>query len=229
MYCQVSWVGCLVLALTPTLLVAQNTQPPGSSAQPPTTNPNQADPNQAIFGHINQTAWFMEPNIRAQMQINTEQANRLNQAYAQFWNVYNRNQPTITAGATITPEQQQAIINANNRFYLDFNRSANSILDPRQQARFNQLGFQYRGYDVFFDPLYIERLHLTQSQIQSLKKYEQDYDRQLRIAMRNREEYPRKFNELRQDMMGRITSVLTDDQRKIWKELYGDPYTFVVK
>lgn len=189
--------------------------------------------NQSIFGRVNQTAWFMEPNIRAQLSINNDQAARLNKAYAQFWNVYNRNQGQFNNSFTLTDAQRQNLLQASNQFYVDFGNASNGILEANQRERFRQLGVQYRGYHVFHDPMVLERLRLTNDQTTRIRHFEREYEQQLadtyKIRATDRTKFVTQLSDLRKDMFERINSVLTDEQRRIWKDMAGDVYTFRIQ
>jgi hypothetical protein len=226
--------SALVLALSTQGINARqgNIPPPGQGQAAQAQNRADAA-NKAMFGQINQNAFFMDSAIRAQLNVNAQQADLLNRQYAQLWNVYNKTQSQFNNTPNLTDAQRQSMIQARNQFYSGLYRSSNDILDANQRARFAQLGLQYRGYQAFDDPIVTERLNLTNDQIIRLRRYEQDYDQQLATVYKLRATdataFPEKFRELRREMNERINSVFTEPQRRVWKELYGDPHNFRIQ
>ncbi len=231
-----SAIATTFIIMTSSLVMAQGIPPPQGNNQNNQAG-NFQDRNNAvnlsIFGRVTQTPWFMDQATRTQLRINEEQAKRLNQSYAQFWNVYNRNTEPYNSSFNLTEAQRQNMLTASNQFYLGFGRNANDILTPEQRVRFFQLGNQYRGYSTFYDPTISERLRLSNDQLAQIRRYENDYNTQLAAYYKARAVDPTnaatQFNELRKDMNQRITSVLTAKQREAWKEITGDPYIFRIQ
>ncbi|MFT3883615.1 MAG: hypothetical protein QM703_28700 [Gemmatales bacterium] len=205
--------------------------PPGGqgNAQPPVNATAQVNP----FGQISQNPWFANPAIRANLNLTNDQFTRMNQTYAQYYGTYNKAITPFNNSTNLTDAQRQSIIDAQNRFYLDFGNSTASFISPEQQARLQQLSRQYRGYGVFADPSITERLRLDQEQRDRLTRYQQVYNTQLANYYRSLQTTPdpegTRFNTIRQEMFNQINSAFNENQRVIWKELIGDPYNFPVR
>jgi hypothetical protein len=212
-------------------IYAQGAPPQGNNAQNNQAG-NTADrvnaANPAIFGRLNQTPWFSDQALQAQLKINEEQAKRLNDSYNKFWSVYHRNTQPFNTSFTLSDGQRQTMLTASNQFYVDFGRSVNDILTPEQRVRFFQLSNQYQGYGALYAPAISDRLKLTSEQLTQLRRYENDYNTRMAEYYKVRGVDPTtsamRFEEVQKELNERITSVLTEEQRQAWKELIGEPY-----
>lgn len=226
------WYVYVLSMITHTAFAQQGGNPPPTgqrSAQPQGGQTVQVN----TFGQINQNPWFANPAIRTQLKLNDDQWTRMNQTYAQYYGTYNKAITPFNNVANLTDAQRQSLIESQNRFYSDFGNSTASFISPEQQARLQQLARQYRGYGVFSDPTLTERLKLEQDQRDRLLRYQQEYNTQLANYYRSLQTSPdpegTRFNAIRQEMFNQINSAFNENQRIIWKELIGDPYSFQIR
>jgi len=215
--------AALVGALGTLASAQERPQPGGQPGGQPNTRANAQ-----VFGGINQTPWFSNAEIRAQARISDEQFKRLNTAYGQAWNNYNKGIGQL--GDLSEQDRARRLQELSGGFYKDFGGTMNDVLPQEQRQRFGQLGVQYRGYDAFGDPTITESLRLTEQQRQQFQRYGQDYSTQLGEIYRgvgdDRTGAGRRFNDLRKSMGERINSTLTEEQRGRWRDMVGDPYNF---
>lgn len=190
-------------------------------------------PTPSTFGSINQNAWFLNPTVQAQLNLNAQQVSMLSQLYAQYYGQYYQTQVQLNNSSNLTDEQRLLQAQAINRFYQNLSTSSQNVFDANQRARFNQLLLQYRGYQAFNDPLIAQRLNLTNVQNARLRDYEQVYDQQLANIYKFRSVdpnvLPARLSELRNDFNRHLDGVLTPEQLVIWKQLIGEPYQFPVE
>jgi len=181
-------------------------------------------------GGIQQTPWFNNPDIRQQFKMNDDQFNRLNSAYQEAWNRYQKG--TGQLDKTLTDDQRrQRMGELEQGFYKDFSAATNNIIsDPQQRQRYNQLDLQYRGYGAFNDPTLTERLKLTPEQRAKFNEFGQDWSKRMNelgtTYQTDREGANKRFSKMQGEMGERINSVLTPEQQKTWRQMTGDPYNF---
>ncbi|MFT3880699.1 MAG: hypothetical protein QM703_13670 [Gemmatales bacterium] len=190
-------------------------------------------PTEPTTGAINLHPWFMQTAIRQQLNLAPEQANLLNQQYAQLYANYNasagqlKNLAVVSDGSAVTSNHNA------NQFYANLDAAMRNLLTENQRIRFNQLAFQYRGYQAFQDPQISERLLLSDAQKRQLGEYEQVYNDQLKYAYLIRSVDPNvlpdRLNSLRREMNARISGMLSESQLRLWNELIGDPYFFPIQ
>ncbi len=100
-------------------------------------------------------------------------------------------------------------------------------LKPEQVKRFEQIAVQ-AAPDAFGIPRVQEALKLTDDQKAQIKEINEETTksmRGLRDEFRNdREAAMKKGAEMRKGAKEKAAALLTDDQKKAWKELIGEPY-----
>lgn len=196
---------------------------------PPTNQPMQAS---FAIGGINQTPWFADPNVQAQLKLTPSQVAQLNKLYAQDWQRFTANTPQ-TGAVLNDQQQQQRMQQLTNSFITDFTTASNSILNPDQRTRFTQLWTQFRGFNVFTDPQIQSRLQLTSRQMQSIRQLDQQYNQALANITRIESTDPTgaatQLVNIRKDFNNKLSGLFTDSQRQIWMQLVGDPFTFTIR
>lgn len=103
-----------------------------------------------------------------------------------------------------------------------------AVLKPEQLKRLKQIELQQRGSRAFEDQEVVKSLKISDEQKEKLKAIGEESGKQMREifqgAQGNREEAAKKFQALRKETMDKALAVLSDDQKKAWKELTGEPF-----
>jgi hypothetical protein len=102
------------------------------------------------------------------------------------------------------------------------------ILDKKQTARLKQIGLQlslrFQGAGVLSNPDVAKKLELTDDQKKGLKTIQDDIRKEAGEIFQGegtREEKFKKVGELQKTATAKALKLLTDDQRKTWKEMTG--------
>jgi hypothetical protein len=109
------------------------------------------------------------------------------------------------------------------------NNEAKRTLRDLALARDDQLQLQFQGFGAFDDPSIQQRLQLTDQQRVRLERLQQDWKQRMSNLGANfasNRNSRASFNELRREAGDRISEILTDEQRRKWSEMLGDPYDF---
>jgi membrane protein involved in colicin uptake len=107
-------------------------------------------------------------------------------------------------------------------------KALKDILKPEQIKRLHQISLQQRGMNAFTDEKVQTALKLSDEQKGKLKELA-DETRKAQGEIRqsaqgNREEAAKKSAELRKSSMDKALGVLSDDQKKSWKDLTGEAF-----
>ncbi len=127
-------------------------------------------------------------------------------------------------------ERQEKFQEFSKTATAETNRIAAAILKPEQLKRFKQIELQQRGYQAFTDPEIQKTLKVTDDQKDKLKTITEDTAKETRELFQsaqgggNFQEVGKKMQALRKEALERVTSVLTADQKKAWKEMTGEPF-----
>jgi hypothetical protein len=104
---------------------------------------------------------------------------------------------------------------------------AADVLKPDQLKRFKQIQLQQEGPSAFANADTQKALNLTDKQKEELKTISEDYSKQareLRPTGGNFQEVAEKRMALRKEKLDAALKVLSDDQKKTYKELTGAPF-----
>jgi len=208
-------------------------QTPGATTGAPSTTGSGTASGQnaarmSYYGGFSQSPWFGSADVRKQLNLTDEQFNQLNSSYGKGWTSFESSlQGSGNADAQARDEQMRK---SSQTFHSDFMKSAQGTLKPEQMQRYNQLYLQYRGYDAFMDPAIQTKLNLTDEQKKTFQTQSAEFNRTMNnlysTSPENRDAVSKQFNDLRQQSRDRINTTLTPEQRRIWQEMTGDPYTF---
>jgi Spy/CpxP family protein refolding chaperone len=105
------------------------------------------------------------------------------------------------------------------------------VLKPEQEKRLEQINLQNEGATVFLDPNVEKDLKLTDEQKESIKTIMVEAQKQMRQTIGaaggvnpNREEMMKKMQSMRKETYQKAVEVLTESQKKTWKEMTGAPF-----
>lgn len=108
------------------------------------------------------------------------------------------------------------------------------ILLPEQLDRLREIALQNQGVQAFYDPSFAKKIGLSDSQQEKLKKMQEESNTKMREEMMeafqaaresgDRSAMATKMQELRDKQMEDAKGVLTDEQKKKYKEMLGEPF-----
>jgi hypothetical protein len=103
------------------------------------------------------------------------------------------------------------------------------VLKPEQLTRLKQIEVQQAGERAFTRPGVQAALKLTDGQKEQIKALTEDAAKQRRELFQggNAQGSRDKMTALRKETLDKIQAVLTDDQKKSWKDLTGAPFELV--
>ncbi|HEY7427291.1 MAG TPA: hypothetical protein VH682_23860 [Gemmataceae bacterium] len=156
--------------------------------------------------------------VQKELNITDEQKTKLKEAIEK---VREDNKDIIAKGfQNITREDREKLAKATNE-------AVGKVLDEKQVKRFKQIQIQTQGAVAFQNPQVQSALKLTDDQKDKIKKISDESREKMRELFQgggNREENAKKFAELRKETMEKAIGVLTNDQKKTWKDLTGKPF-----
>jgi hypothetical protein len=113
----------------------------------------------------------------------------------------------------------------------EFTKTLDDTLKPEQRKRFNQIHVQTQGLSAFQDETVVKALKLTDKQKDELKGMADDFAKDtqgmFKDAGKDKDklaEVQKKIATMRKETLEKAASKLTDDQKKAWKDLVGEPF-----
>lgn len=101
------------------------------------------------------------------------------------------------------------------------------VLNPDQVKRFKQITLQTQGVRAFSDETVQKELKLTDDQKDKIKTINDDMRQEMQSVFSgggDPQENRKKMQTLQKETMEKVSAVLTDDQKKTWKEMTGEPF-----
>jgi hypothetical protein len=101
------------------------------------------------------------------------------------------------------------------------------ILNADQIKRLKQISLQARGNQAFADAEVQKDLKLTDDQKDKIKTINEDFGQEMRSLFQSGgdfQENQKKMASMRKEAMDKVVAVLTDDQKKAWKDMTGEPF-----
>jgi hypothetical protein len=107
-------------------------------------------------------------------------------------------------------------------------KAFDDVLKPEQVTRLKQIELQQRGPRALTDPSVQTALKLTDEQKEKVRTIWQDAMSELAGLRQGgggfNEETRKKMAEVNKDALKSIQAVFTDEQKKTWKEMTGEPF-----
>jgi hypothetical protein len=108
-------------------------------------------------------------------------------------------------------------------------KKVKAFLKEAQYTRLTQIELQQRGINALTDPTILKKLSVTdeqKSKVSSLMTDMQSEMQEIRqSAGDDRQAMMQKTTELRAETTKKVMALMTDDQKKTWKEMSGEPFT----
>jgi len=107
-------------------------------------------------------------------------------------------------------------------------KSASAFLKPEQVKRLHQIELQQRGANALNDPVVAKKLGVTDEQATKVKSILADSQSEMRELFQSagddRQAAMAKVQTLRKETNAKVMALMTDDQKKTWKEMTGEPF-----
>jgi Spy/CpxP family protein refolding chaperone len=195
-----------------------------------------ADPAPFLVGNVR---LFSDQRVRKELNLTEEQRKRIQDGLEQVQEKYREEigkvagripgAPAVPgAGGGLDPEQFAAL---TKNVREENQKVIAGVLKPEQAKRLKQLELQFLGINIVESEEVVKALDLTADQKRQMKALVEDFfsdSGKLSSQPRRDPAETRKLVEAHQklfrDAVERIPSLLTPEQRKVWRELTGEPF-----
>jgi len=167
-------------------------------------------------------------DVSKSLNLTPEQMTKLNSLTEATQNRYRSDYEKL--GSLNETERYSRMQDLNRQYNADWTKSSRDVFNENQRNRYQQLNYQYEGFNSLSDPDAQKRLNLTADQVKNLQEHSNWSYQQLQDINRAGASDATKGNQLYRDYwtarQERWNKYLTPEQQKIWNEMAGDPYTF---
>jgi Spy/CpxP family protein refolding chaperone len=177
------------------------------------------------FGMGGGAFFLMAPNVQKDLKLTDEQVAKVPETLRA---VREKHADDYAALRDASPEERQAKMRTLNEKVSDEVKK-DLALSSEQSKRYDQISLQTRGLQAFADPSVASKLKLTDDQKSKIREiaeagrgsfagaFNKDASEEERAAARQ------KMAATQKDNLAKAQALLTDDQKKEWKELTGEP------
>jgi hypothetical protein len=170
--------------------------------------------------------FLMAPNVQKDLKLSDEQVGKVQEVLRE---TREKHTSDFEALRDLQGSERQTKVAELTKSISEETKKALSLSDE-QSKRFDQISLQARGLQAFSDPSVREKLKLSDEQVSQLRELQT-----AGFGGRNaggltkdssdeeKAEARKKMVETRREHMAKVQALLSDDQKKAWKELTGEP------
>ncbi len=224
----------LAIGLASLNTVSGQTQPPTAPPKPPansqggTPQTGQRAANSQSGARPYPRTIYQMNDVGKSLNLTADQVTRLNALTTLTQNKFDKD---FTGLSTLNDaERFNRQHELRSQYYTEWNNGAKNIFNDNQFRRYQQLNYQYDGFDNFYDPNIQKQLNMTPDQVKNLREHWDWNNQQLADIEKLNATDPAKANQeytkywtLRQERLNRY---LNAEQQKAWQEMIGEPYAF---
>ncbi len=210
------FAGLVVAGAMATWATAQSPTP----AQPVQPVAPQTNPFPAPIYQMN--------GVNKSLNLTDKQIEQLNKVTNQTQEHYRPNYEKL---GNLTEAERWAKTQELHREYnTDWTKGARGVLDDNQLSRYQQLQWQYGGFNSLYEPDVQKQLHLTDEQLRSLRAQIDWNNQQMQdintLGATDREKAMQAYGDYRKQHDERWNKYLTPEQQKTWTKMTGEAYQF---
>ena len=164
-------------------------------------------------------------NVQKDLKLSDEQIGKIN---ATLRSVQEKHRDDFAALNDLSPQERMPKMISLNKAVTEEMKKGLSMT-AEQAKRFDQISLQQRGLMAFADPTVAEKLKLTQDQRSQIREIAAaGGGGRAQAALKNasaeeKKDAYRKMRDTQRENVKKAMAVLTDEQKKEWKELTGEP------
>jgi Spy/CpxP family protein refolding chaperone len=193
--------GALTLCLTVSLMAAAQAQGPQR-------------------GGAGSAGLLMNPSVKKELKLTDDQLTKIQDALGK---VQDKHKDDFARFREMSVDERRKMMRSISE---DYNKAVASVLDEKQMKRFKQIQWQIAGVGALEDPEVQKTLKLSEDQQKKLAAVFEDANKKMQDLFKsgNVEGKREEFEKLRKDAEDKANNVLTDEQKKQWKEMQGEPF-----
>ncbi len=162
-------------------------------------------------------------SVQKELKVSDEQVEKLNTLATE---TMAKNRERFQGFQDLSQEERQSKM---REAQAELHKGLDGVLKPEQVKRFKQIELQIGGFNAFGQPRVQEALKLTDEQKTKVREISEE----ARGAMPSREDFQsdreaamKKRAEISKGATEKVTALLTEDQKKEWKDLAGEPFDY---
>lgn len=165
--------------------------------------------------------------VQQELKVTDEQAEKLNALAKEMEDKQSQQREKLED--VPKDQRREKTLEMSQAANAELRKGMTEILKPEQVKRFDQIQLQQSGYMAFATPRVQDELKLTDEQKSKVRDLIMEQGRAMRDAFQgggqqDRQEAMRKMADMRKQASEKAMAILTDDQKKTWKDMTGEPF-----
>lgn len=164
-------------------------------------------------------------SVKEELKIDKDQATKIEEATRKFREDNKEDFDKISFRNQDTPQEERAKI--RRKLAEKFTVIAKDLLKPEQLKRVKQIQLQQQGMQAYATEEVQKALKITDEQKEKIKTIGDDLRKDMQDLGTggNIQERFTRIRELTKEAGEKVQKILTDEQKKTWKEMTGEPFT----
>jgi Spy/CpxP family protein refolding chaperone len=184
---------------------------------------SQAHAQQRGFGMGGGLQLYMNSGVQKEIKLTEDQVSKVREIVTDIRGKY---QDKLQEARDA--QDREKSMKLNQEMMADAKKAMAEVLKPEQVKRFTEIQMQQMNVMAFQNPEVQKKIALTDDQKEKIKGINDDAMADRREIMQgfqdDREGTMKKLAEFNKGLMAKVTALLTDDQKKTWKEMTGEPF-----
>jgi Spy/CpxP family protein refolding chaperone len=164
-------------------------------------------------------------SVQQEIKMTEEQVNKIKEVVKAINDKHNEE---FTAARSLEGQERfQKMQEVSRAVSQEVLKAADDVLKPEQIKRLKQISLQAQGANAFNQEEVQSQLKVTDEQKEKIKTINADAREEMRNLFQpggDRQEAAKKMAAFRKETLEKVTTVLTEEQKKSWKDMIGDPF-----
>jgi hypothetical protein len=165
---------------------------------------------------------LFHPDVKRDLKISNEQAGKLQAALGKVLDKYKAD----FAKFEKNPPSQKDAEKTMKAFHEESDKAVAGVLDAKQLKRFQQIEWQVNGVGALYDPELQKVVKLTEEQKKKLENIFREHGQKIQQLQQRGERAPEKYEAVVKETQDKVNGMLTEEQKKSWKEAQGSKFEF---
>jgi hypothetical protein len=164
---------------------------------------------------------LFNPDVKKDLKMSDEQATKLRDSLSKVMTKYKGDFEKFQKNPPSAKEYEKTM----RAFQEDSEKAVAGVLDAKQLKRFRQIEWQLNGVFALQDPDLQKELKINDEQKKKLEGIFQNSAKQYQQLQEKRETSKAKYDDVFKEAQEKANGVLTEEQKKSWKEAQGPKFS----
>ena len=167
-------------------------------------------------------------DVKDALKLDQKQDDRLSELTAEMQSRYRDDYAALKNVNEVDRLTRQREL--DQKYYAEFNKAARKVMNDAQYKQYQNCFYQQQGFKAFYNADLQSKMGMTRDQVASLKQQASFSDLQMKAiqatAAKDSAKAQRDYADYMKQRDDRIQRFLNEDQKKMWRDMTGEPFAF---